>query len=103
MFDKKIKLELQEVKKELEKTQNKLQETQNFLDMFRSTKNAKQLIEETKQEYQTQADTNRIKLLEQTINNINYRDYITKTQKGRICIDIQQIPLEDEEIKELIK
>ena len=52
-----------------------------------------------KKEYTQKQDINRIKLVEKTYKNFNYRDIITTTANGKICIDIQQIPLTDEEIK----
>jgi len=102
LFNKKLKLELQQTKQELQNVQEELQQTRHFLDMFRDTKNAKILIEEAKKECHTKADTNRIKLLEKSIYDINYRSYITKTKSGKICIDFNQIPLSDQEIAELL-
>lgn len=104
MFNKKLKEEIKKLQQELEETKIKLKETEIFLGFFKSSDKAKTLFDELKKEnYISLKDKNRIKLLENTIDDINYRDYITKTKNGEICIDIHQIPLSDEEIKQLLK
>ena len=110
MFYKKLKQELRAVKAELqatnaklEQTQLELMETQKFLAVYRSTKNARALIEDATSECMSKSDINRLRLLEKTINDINYRSYITKTKSGKICIDIHQVPLSDKEVSALLE
>jgi hypothetical protein len=68
-----------------------LSELKEFLSFFRQKKKALQLIEEAEKECFTKDDFARLNYLKGTVNQDNYRDLITKTQKGRICIDIHQL------------
>lgn len=103
MFNKRIKKELETVKTELAQVRAENVELQKFLAAFRSTKQAKRLLEDARKEDSSISAINRIKFLEQSIDDFNYRNYITKTRSGRICIDIYQIPLSDEDIQKLLK
>ena len=98
-FNKKLKLQLKESTEKIIELENQITELNKLLDCYRLTSKAKALIEDVRKECITKDDFYRLSILEKSINDINYRTYITKTKSGRICLDIQQIPLIRENIK----
>lgn len=98
VFNKKIKQELQETKNMLTQTENELSELKEFISFFKNRAKALALIKDAEKECYSNDDFVRLNYLKKTITQANYRDFITKTQNGKICIDIHQMTVDDYQI-----
>lgn len=94
MFNLRYKKAMQEIeylKEENKKKQNKLEALEEFLSFYRSRKKASILISNAKKQCSCKKDFEKITMLEASMCKINYRDFITKTKKGEVIIDINQM------------
>lgn len=83
-----------ELMEEIERKQAKIDDLTMFLSYYREKGKARKLIEDVKQACSMTNDYRgyykKIEKLSETIEDINYRDYITRTRDGKVCIDIDQ-------------
>lgn len=103
MFNKKLKAQLTLANQKIEELTRENDDQKMLLLAYRDKKIAKLLLAECAGECST-SDRGRKcwALLCRTTNEINYRDYITKTQSGRIVLDPLQIFLSNDEIEQLL-
>jgi len=103
MFNKKLKAELALSNKRIDDLLRENDDQKMLLMAYRDKKIARLLLAECAGECSV-SDRGRKcwALLAKTANEINYRDYITKTQAGRIVLDPLQIFLSNDEIEQLL-
>lgn len=103
MFNKNLKAELALANKKIDDLARENDDQRMLLMAYRDKKIARLLLSECAGECST-SDRGRKcwALLFKTTNEINYRDYITKTQSGRIVLDPLQIFLSNDEIEQLL-
>lgn len=104
MFNKKLKLENAELRRKYVAALERITDLEERVGAYSNKALAEKLFSAAYAEFGkptlfSQRGLDRLKILNSTMKQLNYRDYIVRTARGRLCIDPLQLALSDEEVE----